>query len=112
MNSTLMAHGMPIRFAGMQTIWTLLYELPSRYNWMFQYHLRQRGIALSWVGTGRFIFNFAYTESEFEQFMSCVLLAAQDMKEGGWWTLPEGATTAKVQKQLVKELLGSVLQRA
>ncbi len=112
MNVALQEQGHPIRFAGLPTIWTLMYQLPSRYNWMFQYHLRRHGVALSWVGTGRFIFNFSYTESEFEQVMDAVLKAATDMKNGGWWTLPEGTTAARVQKQLIKEMLGSALQRA
>jgi glutamate-1-semialdehyde 2,1-aminomutase len=112
MNEALQAQGHPIRFAGLPTIWTVIYQRPSRYNWMFQYHLRRHGVALSWVGSGRFIFNFSYTESEFEQVMDCVLKAAADMSQGGWWTLPQGATAATVQKQLIKEMLGSAFQRA
>jgi glutamate-1-semialdehyde 2,1-aminomutase len=112
MNEALQAQGHPIRFAGLPTIWTVIYQRPSRYNWMFQYHLRRHGVALSWVGSGRFIFNFSYTESEFEQVMACVLKAAADMGHGGWWTLPQGTTAATVQRQLIKEMLGSAFQRA
>ncbi len=107
MNACLAQHDLPIRFAGMQTIWTLLYSWPSRFNWMFQFYLRRHGLALSWVGTGRFIFNFSYTEQEFEQVMEIVIRAAKEMLAGGWWTLPRGTTDATVKRQLIRELIAS-----
>ena len=45
-------------------IWTICYAQPSRYNWMFQYYLREEGLALSWVGTGWLIFSLNYTEAD------------------------------------------------
>ena len=32
---------------------------------MLQFYLRQQGLALSWVGTGRFIFSLNYTGDDF-----------------------------------------------
>ena len=95
----------PIRFTGIQSVWTLIYELPSRYNWMFQFYMRRHGLALSWVGTGRFIFNFSYTEDEFKQVVHCVVQAALEMQKGGWWSLPTGTTTEGVKRQLMVEVL-------
>ena len=33
---------------------------------MLQFYLRAQGLALSWVGTGRFIFSLNYTDADFE----------------------------------------------
>ena len=35
-----------MRVANFQTIWTVLYDAPSAYNWMLQYYLRAEGLAL------------------------------------------------------------------
>jgi len=68
LNHALKAADLPVRVAGMETIWSVLYDKPSRYNWMFQYYLRKHGIALSWVGSGRMIFSLAMDESVFDLF--------------------------------------------
>jgi glutamate-1-semialdehyde 2,1-aminomutase len=65
LNQRLRAEGLPLQVANMSTIWTISYTQPSRYNWMLQYYLRAEGLALSWVGTGRLIFNLAYSEADF-----------------------------------------------
>jgi glutamate-1-semialdehyde 2,1-aminomutase len=111
-NRTLQARGIPIRFVGWQTVWTLIYDVPARYNWMFQYYLRKHGLALSWVGTGRWIFNFSYTDTEFEQVVQAVLSAGQDMIEGGWWAVRPGTTRAAVQRRMTLQLLGRMIRRA
>jgi glutamate-1-semialdehyde 2,1-aminomutase len=49
--------------AHLSAIWTVFYTQPSRYNWMLQYYLRAEGLALSWVGTGRIVFSFAYGDA-------------------------------------------------
>ena len=105
MNQALADRNVPIRFTGIQSVWTLIYQLPSRYNWMFQFYLRRHGVALSWVGTGRFIFNFSYTEDEFKQVVHCVVQAALEMQKGGWWSLPAGTTAEGVKRQLMAEVL-------
>src|SRR5262245_31690200 len=56
-NERLAAAGVPVRVANLSTIWTVLYDAPSRYHWMLQFYLRAHGLALSWVGTGRLIFS-------------------------------------------------------
>ena len=56
LNERLRAADLPVRVANLSSVWTLHYTQPSRYNWMLQYYLRAEGLALSWVGTGRFIF--------------------------------------------------------
>ena len=67
LNERLRAERLPVRVANLSTIWTICYTQPSRYNWMFQYYLREAGIALSWVGTGRLIFSLNYTAADFAE---------------------------------------------
>ena len=52
LNDRLAAKGLPVRVANLVSVWTVLYEKPSRYNWMFQYYLRAEGLVLS-VGRQR-----------------------------------------------------------
>jgi hypothetical protein len=52
--------------ANLASIWTVCYATPSRYNWMLQYYLRQAGLAVSWVGSGRLIFSHDYSDADFE----------------------------------------------
>ncbi|UFX49304.1 hypothetical protein HAP47_0033905 [Bradyrhizobium sp. 41S5] len=43
------------------------YAESSRYNWMLQFYLRAKGLALSGVCTGRFIFSLNYTATDFAE---------------------------------------------
>ncbi len=61
LNARLEAEGLSPRVANLGTVWTTDYTVPSRYNWMFQYYLRAEGLALGWIGTGRFTFSLAYS---------------------------------------------------
>ncbi len=60
-NQRMRAEGLPLHVANLSSIWTIGYDVPSRYNWMLQFYLRAHGLALSWVGTGRLIFSLNYT---------------------------------------------------
>ena len=53
LNTMLKDAGVPVQVANLSSIWTVAYTAPSRYNWMLQFYLREQGLALSWVGTGR-----------------------------------------------------------
>ena len=65
LNARFAAEDLPVRVANLCSIWTVGYTRASQYNWMFQYYLRAHGLALSWVGTGRFIFSHNYTDEDF-----------------------------------------------
>ncbi len=67
LNARLAAENLPVQVANLASIWTVGYTRPSQYNWMFQYYLRAHGLALSWVGTGRFIFSHNYTDEDFAE---------------------------------------------
>ena len=92
LNKQLQDANIPLRMESMLTVWTVLYDVPSRYNWMLQYYLRRHGIALSWVGTGRLIFNLAFTNKDFDEFCQRFIAAAQEMNKDGWWWTAEDQT--------------------
>ena len=83
LNQRLEAMGLPVRVANLQTIWTVLYLVPSRYNWMLQFYLRVEGLALSWVGTGRLIFSLACDDAEFVAGAARFVAAAPALRRGG-----------------------------
>jgi glutamate-1-semialdehyde 2,1-aminomutase len=105
LNDKLRAAGVPVRVAGMETVWSVLYESPSRYHWLLQYYLRAQGIALSWVGSGRMIFSFNFDDAAFEDFCQRFVSATQSMQADGWWWTPEGQTGKAIRRQVLKEML-------
>ncbi|MBV8398099.1 MAG: aminotransferase class III-fold pyridoxal phosphate-dependent enzyme [Acetobacteraceae bacterium] len=42
LNRLLAAEGLPVRVANLQSIWTICYTRPSRYNWMLQFYMRPK----------------------------------------------------------------------
>ncbi len=105
LNERLGAAGLPVQVANLSTIWTLSYTQPSRYNWMFQYYLRAEGLALSWVGTGRFIFSLDYTEADFAEVADRILSAAQAMQRDGWWWAGPELTNKAIRRRVLREIL-------
>jgi glutamate-1-semialdehyde 2,1-aminomutase len=105
LNERLSAEELPVRVANLSTIWTVCYPQPSRYNWMLQYYLREAGIALSWVGTGRLIFSLNYTAEEFAQVADRFVSAARAMKQDGWWWASPKLTNKAIKRRVLKEML-------
>ncbi|ALV08589.1 aminotransferase class III-fold pyridoxal phosphate-dependent enzyme [Roseateles depolymerans] len=106
LNAALEAAGLPVRAANMSSVWTLYYLQPSRYNWMLQYFMRAQGLALSWVGTGRMIFSTDFTDADFDEVQRRLLVAAQAMRDGGWWAGPDDLTNQSIKRRLLLETLG------
>ncbi|HTU66138.1 MAG TPA: aminotransferase class III-fold pyridoxal phosphate-dependent enzyme [Steroidobacteraceae bacterium] len=105
LNATLAGAGLPLQVVNFQSIWSLLYTRPSRYNWMLQYYLRAAGLALSWVGTGRLIFRIDLPEDDFAQIARRIVDAAAAMeRDGWWWTAPE-LTNAAIRRRVRRETL-------
>jgi glutamate-1-semialdehyde 2,1-aminomutase len=105
LNRRLVDEGLPVRVANLSTVWTVLYADPSRYNWMFQFYLRAEGLALSWVGTGRFIFSLNYTEADFEAVAERFVAAARAMQRDGWWWSGPEASNRSIRRRVFKEML-------
>ena len=105
LNRALAGWEIPVRVANLSSIWTVLYDAPSRYNWMLQYYLRAEGLLLSWVGTGRLIFSLNYSDEDFAEVVRRFTGAAVEMQADGWFWHPPGATNKTVRRAFLKELI-------
>jgi len=105
LNERLRAAHLPVQVANLSTIWTILYTVPSRYNWMLQYYLRAAGLALSWVGSGRLIFSLNYSEADFAEVAARFLAAATEMQRDGWWWAEPQLTNRAIRRRVFKEML-------
>ena len=105
LNERLAVAGLPVRVANMTSVWTVMYTQPSRYNWMLQFYLRDQGLLLSWVGTGRLIFNLATTDEDFERIASRFVAACQAMQADGWWWQAPGQSDKGIRRGILRELL-------
>jgi glutamate-1-semialdehyde 2,1-aminomutase len=105
LNARLRQEGLPVQVANLSSIWTVLYTQPARYNWMFQYYLRAEGLALSWVGTGRFIFSLNYTEADFEAVVLRFINAAKAMRNDAWWWADTAMTNKSIKRRVLKEMI-------
>lgn len=105
MNRTLSQAGLPVQVANMSSVWTIIYNRPARYNWMFQFYLRLHGLALSWVGSGRMIFSLNYTDGDFAEVVSRFTAAAKEMQADGWWYAKPGQTNQTIRRSILREVL-------
>ena len=72
---------------------------------MLQYYLRAEGLALSWVGTGRFIFSLNYTDADFDAVANKVVAAARAMERDGFWWSNEALTNKAIKRRILREAL-------
>lgn len=105
LNARLADEKLPITAANLSSIWTLSYTRPSRYNWILQYYLRAEGLALSWVGTGRFIFSLNYSDADFAEVMERIVRAARTMQADGWWWQNEQLSNKSIRRSVLREML-------
>ncbi|WP_022980944.1 aminotransferase class III-fold pyridoxal phosphate-dependent enzyme [Ideonella sp. B508-1] len=105
LNRRLEVAGLPVRVANMTSVWTVYYTQPARYNWMLQFYLRDQGLLLSWVGTGRLIFNLATTDEDFERIASRFVAAGQAMQADGWWWQAPGQSDKGIRRGILRELI-------
>jgi glutamate-1-semialdehyde 2,1-aminomutase len=105
LNERLSAAQLPVQVANLSSIWTIFYTQPSRYNWMFQYYLRAKGLALSLVGTGRLIFSLNYTDADFAAVADRILSAAREMQRDGWWWSEPLLTNKSIRSRVFKEMI-------
>ncbi|WP_439106846.1 aminotransferase class III-fold pyridoxal phosphate-dependent enzyme [Congregibacter sp.] len=105
LNARLSAIGAPVEIANMHSILTVLYRKPSRYNWMLQFYLRAEGLELSWIGSGRMIMSFNFSDEDFAEVMSRFERACLRMLDDGWWWQSDTLTDASIRSQLISEML-------
>jgi len=104
-NEKLISLDLPVRAINMSSIWIISFTEPSRYNWMFQYYLREQGLALSWIGTGRFIFSLNYSDADMQAVLERFITAAQSMKRDAWWWNGNDLSNKAIKRQILKEML-------
>jgi glutamate-1-semialdehyde 2,1-aminomutase len=107
LNGALESRSLPVRVANMTSVFTTLFTLPGRYAWMLQYYLRAYGIAMSWVGTGRFIFSHDFTDEDFGEFRDRFVEAAEAMRRDGWWWAGPELTHGRIQRRVLGEMLAA-----
>merc|ERR1719464_566995 len=104
----------PLEFTNWFSVWSMLYTAPGRYHWMFQYYLKDAGVNLSWVGTGRLLFSLEWQKADYDRLLERILTACENMKKGGWWEPPVASIKAKllveIGSALVKNSMGSVMK--
>jgi glutamate-1-semialdehyde 2,1-aminomutase len=105
LNQRLEREELPVRVANLSSIWTVCYTQPSRYNWMLQYYLRAEGLALSWVGTGRFIFSLNYGDADFAVVADKFVAAARAMQRDGFWWSDAALTNKAIKRRILHEMV-------
>ncbi len=109
LNRALAEAGAPVEIANLGTIFSIAYTQPSRYHWMFQYYLRAQDLALSWVGSGRLIFNLGFGDDDFGEVCERFVAAARAMTADGWWWSGDRDDGKALQGKLVREVIASKL---
>lgn len=110
LNAALLEAGVPVRVENMTSVFATLYTQPGCYNWMYQYYLRDQGLTMSWIGTGRFIYSHDLSDEDFREITARMVRAGEQMKADGWWTAP-GLTNAAIKKRLSREVMRAMWQR-
>jgi len=83
----------------------VFYTQPSRYNWMLQFYLRQQGLLLSWIGTGRLIFSHNFSDAEFDAVCQRFVAAGQAMQADGWWWQGAHSSNKAIRRGVLREML-------
>ena len=112
MNGVLERESLPVRVANMTSVFTTLYHEPSRYNWMLQYYLRASGLALPWIGTGRFIFSHDLSDEDFSEIAQRFVRAARAMREDAWWWQGAALSNRSIKRRVLGEMLSAAVLRA
>jgi glutamate-1-semialdehyde 2,1-aminomutase len=106
-NQRLQDEALPLRITNIHSILSVLYTRPSRYNWMFQFYLRQAGLELSWTGTGRLIMSYSFTDAQFSEVIDRFVTAAHQMNAGGWWWQCPELTNKAIKRQFLVDMLSA-----
>lgn len=107
LNQRLRQAKLPVQVASMASVWTILFEKPSRYNWMLQFYLREAGLALSWVGSGRLIFSLNYHDEHLDTVFERFVGACLAMQNDAWWHTPPELSNKSIRRRILKELVAS-----
>jgi len=105
LNERLRQAELPMQVANMLSVFTVNYTRPSRYNWMLQFYMREQGLALSWIGTGRLIFSLNYTDEDFAAVVDRMVNAGLQMQRDRWWGVAVEETDREIRRSMLREML-------
>jgi len=108
-NSSFKEKGYPIQLTSWFSVWSILYSDPGRYHWMFQYYLKDAGVNLSWVGTGRLLFSLEWQHKDYDRLLERLFVACEAMKKGGWWDPPVANIKQKLGVEVATAVAKNVL---
>jgi len=84
-NATLKNEDLPISVSAYRTMWCVCYHQKSAYQFLFQVYLRNEGLQMVWVGTGKMLLNLEFREADFQRLTDILVRAGKAFKEDGWW---------------------------
>jgi len=99
-NSAMKKGGYPMELVSWYSVWSMKYTRPSRFHWMFQYYLKDAGVNLSWVGTGRCLFSLDWKKADYDLLQQRILQACEEMDKGGWWVEPGSSIKPRFMKEM------------
>jgi glutamate-1-semialdehyde 2,1-aminomutase len=107
MNQALEKEQLPLRVSSYATVWTMLFTQPGRYHWFLQYLLRDEGVQLSWVGTGRLNFSLDFEKADLAKLKVKMITACKRMRDDGWWWTPDDKASfaKKIKARTVSEIV-------
>ncbi|CAE7723065.1 mycA [Symbiodinium pilosum] len=76
--------GYPVQLTNWFSVWSILYTKPGRYHWIFQYFLKDAGVNLSWVGTGRLLFSLEWKKASESPHVSTPGAVVSDTVQVYW----------------------------
>ena len=95
----------PIDIDHIQSVMTVHYHTPSRYNWMFQFYLESFGLASGPYGTGRLIFPINLSDQRWEAIQIAIIDAATCFNQDGWWWTPEKINKRHIILKIINEMI-------
>jgi glutamate-1-semialdehyde 2,1-aminomutase len=63
------------------------------------------GLALSWVGTGRFIFSLDYSDADFQAVADRFVAAARAMHNDGFWWSGVALSNQSIRRGILREMI-------
>lgn len=108
-NDDLAKNGYPVQLTNWFSVWSIMYTQEGRYHWMLQYYMRDQGINLSWVGSGRLLFSLDWKQEDYSRLRERFLAACKEMKNGGWWEPPTSNIKMSLAKEIGKALFKNLL---
>lgn len=107
-NDALSKQDCPISVAAYRNMWTICYHQPSLYQFLFQYYLRDAGVQMVWVGTGKMLFNLEFTDKDLQRLTQILISASKSFKADGWWH--DSGTPPVLDPPVAKLVVGPTVQ--